>query len=167
MQFILIVSDTSAEHFIPIIHVQLSIIYIYIYCKKQNEQQQWIEKSYLKTQNKIFINQTLLFQELENFVLKQYCRNDLISNETSPLISYFNETEIINHSIRNLDEALLRMPTTDRAKQTRIDACRDYYKSNTVEQKHIAIFELEYCSADAIRWFTKPSFCHRVTQRLR
>ncbi|CAF1470898.1 unnamed protein product [Didymodactylos carnosus] len=152
MQFILIVSHTSAKYFIPIIHEQLSIIDIYIYCKNQKEQQQWIEKSYLKTQNKIFIDQTLLFQELENFVLKQNSRTDLISNETSPLISYFNETEIINYSIKNLDkqsiefikfqliiEVLLRMPTTRRAKQTMIDACRDYYKDNAAEQKNIKI----------------------------
>ncbi|CAF4462303.1 unnamed protein product, partial [Didymodactylos carnosus] len=49
------------------------------------------------------------------------------------------------------------------AKKLMIDACRNYYNGNDSENNNITKFEND--NVDAIRWYTSPTFCHKLTNR--
>ncbi|CAF4466749.1 unnamed protein product [Rotaria sp. Silwood2] len=80
---------------------------------------------------------------------------------------------LTNDSIRFLWHQLLKdtlwkMPRTNDWKIRMIEKCRDYYRGNTHELKHIDEFETQYQSLDAVRWYTKDMFVYKlINQALR
>jgi tetratricopeptide (TPR) repeat protein len=80
---------------------------------------------------------------------------------------------LTNDSIRFLWYQLLkdnlwRMPRTDDWKIRMIENCRDYYRRNIHELKHIEEFETQYQSIEAVKWYTKDTFVYKlINQALR
>ncbi len=50
-------------------------------------------------------------------------------------------------------------------KQEMLKICRAYYAQRPAELDHIQEFELTYTSADAIKWYTRDSFVHKIVNR--
>ncbi|CAF0997255.1 unnamed protein product [Didymodactylos carnosus] len=172
---LLILSSDVAKQIISIIHDRLEIISIYIYCKDEPQKQKWIAKNYSKTINKIFTDKILLMKHLDDY--RSNCAN---VNKKRPLRSLCCFRRQENNSIRNLSkqstefiwfqliiEILLRMPFTKDTKDIMIKACLDYYHDNEIEKKNILDFESTFCSEHAIRWYTRPCFCPRLTNKVR
>jgi hypothetical protein len=57
------------------------------------------------------------------------------------------------------------MPPTDQSKNIWLTQCREYYHGDTKELKKINKFSEEYKSDEAILWYTKDSFVHRLLNR--
>ncbi len=50
-------------------------------------------------------------------------------------------------------------------KQEMLKICRAYYAQRPSEFDHIREFELTYTSTDAIKWYTRDSFVHKIVNR--
>ncbi|CAF4656250.1 unnamed protein product, partial [Rotaria magnacalcarata] len=46
-----------------------------------------------------------------------------------------------------------------------LELCRTHYSRNQLELKHIKEFELTYTASDAIEWYTRDSFVHKIVNR--
>ncbi|CAF2102345.1 unnamed protein product [Rotaria magnacalcarata] len=62
-------------------------------------------------------------------------------------------------------DVLLRMPRLEDAKREMIEQCQQYYRGNTEELKNIDEFTQTYTYNDAIRWYTKQCFIHRLCNK--
>ncbi|CAF1416142.1 unnamed protein product [Didymodactylos carnosus] len=189
-QIILIVSNVLALQIISLVHDRPEILHIYIQCQNEQEQQYWTEKNYLKTRNKIFIDKNLLYEHLKAFVINEKDHEEnLTYKKILPKLTYFNEKNDKNCAIKNLNkysidfiwfkliiEILLKMTNIDRAKQIMIQVSRGYYRkyyrdndrkeNGKKENDNITEFELDQTTSDnAIRWYTRPCFCYRLTNK--
>ena len=59
-------------------------------------------------------------------------------------------------------EILLTVPEPDVAKQEMINFCQSCYAENGPELSKISEFEKDYCSKNAIKWYTRASFLYRL-----
>lgn len=81
--------------------------------------------------------------------------------------------DLTNDSIRFLwyqllKDTLWKMPRTTDWKIRMVEKCRDYYRGNAYELKHIEDFEIQYQSSDAVKWYTKDTFIYKlINQALR
>jgi tetratricopeptide (TPR) repeat protein len=67
---------------------------------------------------------------------------------------------------QHLLEILLSVPESDVAKQEMITFCRTWYSDNDLELAKICEFEKDYCSRDAIKWYTRDSFLYRLLNQV-
>jgi len=57
------------------------------------------------------------------------------------------------------------MPQSSDAQQQMLDECRSYYHDNPWELVKIDDFEKNYNAVNAIEWYTKPSFLHKIINK--
>ncbi|CAF3819064.1 unnamed protein product [Adineta steineri] len=60
-------------------------------------------------------------------------------------------------------DLIKQMPQTNESKKLWLEKCAEYYRGNQTKLKQIADFSKVYKADDAIKWYTKDSFCHKLT----
>ncbi|CAF0955422.1 unnamed protein product, partial [Didymodactylos carnosus] len=170
---LLILSTQKAINMIPLIHEQTNILSIYVLCQSEQEQTGLVDKNYTKTQNKIFIDTTLLFEKLKEFTLEHNTEDSTLESSLSCFDLEEKHSPIRDLSRQSLEfvwfqiifEILLKMPLREDAKTNMVQVCRRHYNGNKAENKNITEFELNYESKTPIGWYTAPSFVHKLTNK--
>ncbi|CAF4647876.1 unnamed protein product, partial [Rotaria sp. Silwood2] len=62
-------------------------------------------------------------------------------------------------------DVLFQLTHNEEAKQELIDVCRSYYRDNAKELQMIKKFENEYRSEEALQWYLKKSFLHKIINK--
>jgi hypothetical protein len=139
---------------------------IFIFClsKKLYETQMLYEKKVVG----IYREHTELLQSIQqqaarviqqDLLLKYYSH----TQKTARIVPSYAKGEFV--WIRALKEAILQAEKNDKIRKNMYDRFRVLYRRDQKELEKIDEFEKNYCSEDAIEWYTKDSFLYRVVNQ--
>jgi len=180
---ILIVSGQLGRQIVPQIHRLRQLSAIYVYCRDKQLNDEWA-RHYTKVKNfllnffyeLIFIQVKGVIVQLDDLI--NQIRSDQINRMKieEPLsinIYTFNSnedqstTELNGHFVHSLllIDVLLRMKSNQKDKQQLIERCYNEYKDNDNELSIVQEFEREYLPYNALRWYTRESFVHKMLNK--
>lgn len=151
-QTILIISGSCAEQCIHSFHSIPSISCIVIYCA-QREKYSWIE-SYRKV--------VTCVQTEADLIEYVHCLMTIKCQTSFYLIERVKNNAATSMRFRLTFECLKAASCRTHAKRDMVENCRMFYRHNLAQLATIDDFEKEYCSTDAISWYTKHSFIYKL-----
>ncbi|CAF1324699.1 unnamed protein product [Rotaria sp. Silwood1] len=161
----LIVSGSKASEILPRISSNQNIDSIFIFCKKRDRYENLMNE-YRKIVG-IYINLDDLCESIKDQIslfnkqIQVFSIFDQHQTSTKDLLK--ESAEFLWFQLFNYVTACL--PRNQQAKQQMIQICKDYYRGNITEMKHIQEFEQNYRSEDAIRWYSKQSFIYKLINK--
>ncbi|CAF5093031.1 unnamed protein product, partial [Rotaria sp. Silwood1] len=154
-----IISGVLGEQLVPKIHNLKQIQYIYIYCLDKDKHEQWIS-NYAKIQG-VFTDRNTLCSTLKQDVIERTKNTNIVENSLRNLNE--NRTSLLWFEI--LLEVLIRMEYDKKDKADMIEQCRLYYSDNESVLKDIDEFDQNYTPENAISWYTRNSFVFRLLNK--
>ncbi|CAF3178714.1 unnamed protein product [Rotaria sp. Silwood2] len=161
----LIVSSLCANEFISKVHSFKKIISIFVYCIEKRKYE-YLSNQYNKIVG-VFNNQQTLVKFFKN-------KLRLVEKQSSSYMIYDEKQKTFRTPTKEsssflyfqlFKEILQKMPQTNDSKKEMINQCRRYYHGNRKELENIEQFELTYLPNDAIYWYTKDNFVHKLINK--
>ncbi|CAF2082743.1 unnamed protein product [Rotaria magnacalcarata] len=163
----LIVSGTYGEKVVPEIEHLPQIRVVYVFCQNAEKHQKWVSKH--RIVQDIFTNKQRLYKKLTEDV--RLSDASLLSVAILSPDSKENQvTDLNQQSVKYLwsqvlIEALLRFPSSKKAKSDMLKECRQQYYDNKREIDIIQEFDKEYCAENAIAWYTRECFLYKIVNK--
>jgi hypothetical protein len=160
---LLIVSGKCAAECLHSIHPLSSIDSIIIYCASPEKYRHLMNDTYTKILDCI-ASEVELIQCVHRWIdlkcqLHFYTWNNQEDNcksltrQTALFLANYLLPNCIEHQAYNI------------RKQEMVKICQAYYAQRPSEYDHIRDFELTYTSTDAINWYTRNTFVHKIVNR--
>lgn len=169
-KLLLVISGTQGRKILPLIYDQIQILYIYIFCAKKENHEQWT-KNYSEKIKGIYLDRDELISKLNDDIS---CYLKMIPMSIVPSV-HLNGTE---RSCRNLHEEqtsfmwyqllieiLKRMPLTSLSRNDLLNECRMEYSTDKKELEKIEEFAKTYQSNNVIQWYTRDAFLYRLLNK--
>ncbi|CAF1321851.1 unnamed protein product [Adineta ricciae] len=166
---VLIVNNSLGQQLVPRIHQFRQIVSIFIYCKDQEEYQQWT-KSFSKIKSIIVQLDELITQIQSGQIRRVQNKVDepISINIFNMNIDYGQSTGKLNgefvHS-QLLIDSLLRMKSSATDKNDLVSLCRKEYYDNNTQLGIVQEFEENYSSDRSLWWYTKETFLYRLLNK--
>lgn len=163
----LIVSGMYGEKVVPEIENLPQIRVVYVFCQNAERHKKWVPKHPIVQD--IFINKQKLYKKLTEDV--RLSDASLLSIAILSPDSKENQvTDLNQQSVKYLwsqvlIEALLRFPSSKKAKSDMLKECRQQYYENQREIDIIQEFDKEYCAENAIAWYTRECFLYKIVNK--
>ncbi|CAF3371476.1 unnamed protein product [Rotaria socialis] len=158
-----IVSGTCAVQCLQSIHSLSKIDSILIFCASPEKYAYLISDEYPKVLACVNTEEELV-RRVHSWIDAKYqtdCyiwRND---DKSGKQLSRLTALFLANYILTKYVEFEL----CDESKQEMLELCRTHYSRNQLELKNIKEFELTYTASDAIGWYTRDSFVHKMVNR--
>ena len=161
---VLILSGKCAEQCLRSIHSLSSIDSIIIFCARPHKYRYLMNNVYIKILACI-ATEAELVQCVHTWIdLKCQTHFYTWNNQAD------NSNQLTRHTALFLANYLLptciEFEACRKYKQEMLNVCRAYYAQRESELNHIKEFELTYTEADAIMWYTRDSFVHKIVNRV-
>jgi len=163
----LIISGHVSADVLPCVHNKEQIHAIYIFCM-QNDHYRSLADNYSKLRRVNNDHKELLLEiqkDIRIYMKQSIKFNSLSTDEQKSIIDLSLESTLFLWSYL-LKDILINTDTTDDAKQIMLAYCRSQYELDNAMLTQIDEFEKTYKSEDAIEWYTKDSFVHRLVNKL-
>jgi hypothetical protein len=160
---LLILSGRCAEQCLRSIHSLSSIDSIIIFCACPEKYSHLMNNTYMKILACI-ATEAELIQCVHTWIdLKCQTHFYTWNNQVDDSKQLTRQTALFlaNHLLPNCIE----FQAYCKRKQEMLKICRAYYAQRPSEFDHIREFELTYTSTDAIKWYTRDSFVHKIVNR--
>jgi hypothetical protein len=155
---LLIVSGTLGESTLPLVHEQIQIVSVFIFCDDIIKHREWASK-YLKIRGVFNVAEQLVeaIQRDVQLLVHHFIPANIFTMQDVHQTSFQNiEKDQANFMwFQLLIDVLARLPQSAQGKRELIEECRRCYAKNESEMKKIAEFETMYTSDQAIRWYTR------------
>jgi hypothetical protein len=160
---LLIVSGKCAAQCLRSIHSLISIDSIIIFCASPQKYPQLTNDTYSKILACI-TTETELIQYVHTWIdLKCQTHFYTWNNDADNPKQLTRQTALFlaNHLLPNA----IQLEAYSKLKQEMLKICYAYYAQRPSELNHIREFDLTYTPADAIMWYTRDSFVHKIVNR--
>ncbi|CAF3902839.1 unnamed protein product [Rotaria sp. Silwood1] len=159
----IIISGSYGEIVIDRIDQIPPIVLVYIFCHDKLKNERWA-RNHEKIGNRIFNEKDDLFRQVEQDI--QRCIRDILpisilhSNAKQKTFRDLRKEGALFIWFQLLIDKLIHLPHTATAKKELVDICRAQYHKQV--DNFIQIFDEEYRSVDASRWYSRASFLYRL-----
>ena len=162
----IIISGSYGELAIHQIDQISTITFVCVFCHDKLKHERWAV-NHEKIRNRIFSKKDDLLRQLDQDV-QRYIRailpiSILRSDAKHKTFWELSEGRASFIWFQLLIDELIHLPRTESAKKELIDICRARYPNE--ENKLIQEFAMEYCEADASRWYSRDSPVYRLLNR--
>jgi hypothetical protein len=160
---LLILSGKCAAQCLRSIHSLSSIDSVIIYCASPEKYRHLINDTYTKVLDCI-ASEAELIQCVHKWIdLKCQLHFYTWNNQAENFETLTRQTALFlaNYLLPNCIE----YQAYSICKQEMVKICLAYYAQRPSEYDHIRDFELTYTSADAINWYTRNTFVHKIVNR--
>jgi hypothetical protein len=161
---LLILSGKCAEQCLRSIHLLSSIDSIIIFCACPEKYRYLMDNTYMKILACI-ATEAELIQCVHTWIDLKCQTHFYIWNKQAN-----NSNQLTHHTGLFLANYLLltciEFEAYRKYKQEMLNVCRAYYAQRDSELNHIKEFELTYTEEDAIMWYTRDSFVHKLVNRV-
>jgi tetratricopeptide (TPR) repeat protein len=163
----LIISGAYAEQCLSEIHDLPQIDSIFIFCMNVSKYKNEVfNDEHFNKIIDIFDNEEKLIQSIRNELddLHKQLSTFSLYEKQKPTRDLSKESASFLW-FQLLKDVLLRMPSSEEAKNEMIEQCRQYYRGNPEELRNIDEFARTYTANDTIYWYTKQCFIYRLCNK--
>ncbi|CAF4412546.1 unnamed protein product [Didymodactylos carnosus] len=155
-----------AKDLISKIHSLKQIHSIFVYCTENKQNYEYLLTDYTKVLG-IFKDQQALVKSIKSNLRLVQKQSSIFNLYDQQQKSFRNLTKESSSFLwfQLFKEIVQKMSRTENAKKEMLEKCRAYYYGNKKELTNIDGFELTYVSNEAIFWYTKDGFVHKLINK--